>query len=80
MKEGWNMKHTRIRNQSSIHTSKGGQRLTFIKEKPNLYYLKEKITQEIIIVHYCIESEKSSTAIVSDDEESDTDNEKIQQK
>ena len=73
MNEGWDMQSKHVNQNKVIHMSKNGKCLTFIEQKKNLFYLKARVVEEILIANYTTDNITRSvdTAIISDDEDSD---------
>ena len=55
MTEGWKMKSGDSGNQRFIYMMKDGARLTFVEKRNNLYYLRAKITDEVVINNYTMQ-------------------------
>ena len=73
MNEGWTMQSKMNKKKNEILMNKGNDTLTFVEQKNNLFYLRARVVEEILVANYynSAPAKETATPNISDDEDSD---------
>ena len=82
MNEGWTMQSKMNKKKKEILMNKGEDTLTFVEQKNNLFCLRARVVEEILVAnyYYSAPAKETATPIIIDDEESDKRQQAIIQK
>ena len=82
MNKGWTMQSKMNKKKKEIIMSKGEDTLTFVEQKNNLFCLRARVVEEILVAnyYYSAPAKETATPIIIDDEESDKRQQAIIQK
>ena len=73
MNKGWTMQSKMNKKKNEILMTKGNDTLTFVEQKNNIFYLRARVVEEILVARYYNSepAKQIATPMISDDKDSD---------